>query len=357
LGGKLYFVDSGTSALALAVLSAIKCKQLASNETSEVIIPAYCCPDIVAAVNYAGAKPVLVDFDRESPRLSVVGVENQITENTVAIVAVNFLGVPERIDRLAQIAIRNDISLIHDSCQFYPVKPIERDNSDYTIYSFGRGKPVSVFHGGLLVTRQELSLELIQNVCQRGSGLLGNTRYAVKSLLQEMGRNPMIYGYAVACGWAGVTHIERLKSISSMLDSAKSYLGSNIDAYHGRQNPIASGMKRVFSQYHADIVDLTGQVDDLDGRAILRYSVLMEDGNQQTKFIEALRNSGIGASTLYGRILPRIPGCEISYGNESYSNANEFAKRLVTLPAHSDVPKNVFDEIEKACMYCGIGKT
>lgn len=56
------FFDSGTAALAASILVSISKK---ATPEPEVILPAYGCPDLISAVVYAGAKPVLVDLEEK----------------------------------------------------------------------------------------------------------------------------------------------------------------------------------------------------------------------------------------------------------------------------------------------------
>lgn len=51
-------VNSGTAALSLSLIVA----KTTNAEKNEVILPAYGCPDLVAAIEYAGLIPVIVDI-------------------------------------------------------------------------------------------------------------------------------------------------------------------------------------------------------------------------------------------------------------------------------------------------------
>ena len=88
---------SGTAALAVAIKIAIARR---SHAAPEVLLPAYGCPDLISAVLYAGAKPVLVDLNKNTPWLDHEQLLQKITGRSVAIVGVNFLGVEERMQGL-----------------------------------------------------------------------------------------------------------------------------------------------------------------------------------------------------------------------------------------------------------------
>ncbi len=86
---ELLLLNSGTAALSLAMTIAAGSAEASS---PEVILPAYGCPDLLAAAYYAGLRPVLADIQAASPRYQQAALETAITGDTVAIVAVNFLG-------------------------------------------------------------------------------------------------------------------------------------------------------------------------------------------------------------------------------------------------------------------------
>src|SRR5690606_25588815 len=117
-GYEAIFLDSGTSALSGAIKLAIDARKPAG--TPEVLIPAYGCPDLISAIVAQGATPVLVDFIQNRPWMDLEKVEEAISANTVGIVAVNFLGIPERLPQLSAIAKHHSVHLIDDSAQCFP---------------------------------------------------------------------------------------------------------------------------------------------------------------------------------------------------------------------------------------------
>ena len=65
---KTYFLNSGTAALAAGLQIA---QQHCKAKKPEVIIPAYCCPDLLSAILYNEMKPVLVDFIPDKPYMDL----------------------------------------------------------------------------------------------------------------------------------------------------------------------------------------------------------------------------------------------------------------------------------------------
>ena len=95
---------SGTMALAATVVAAMERRRA---RRSEVVLPAYGCPDLISAVQYAGATPVLVDLERQRPWMDKEQLIQTINANTVAVVAVHFLGIRERVLEIRELLHRD----------------------------------------------------------------------------------------------------------------------------------------------------------------------------------------------------------------------------------------------------------
>jgi dTDP-4-amino-4,6-dideoxygalactose transaminase len=159
-----HWVDSGTSALALAFLSA---KSLRGEVASpEVIVPGYCCPDLLSAAHFAGFTPVIIDIEVDDPALNQQALKQVITENTVAIVAINFLGVTENIKMFEQLKLEYPrVFVVEDNAQWFPGEgELNLLFGDFVAFSFGRGKPVSLLGGGLLLVRSALPPAVVSSV-------------------------------------------------------------------------------------------------------------------------------------------------------------------------------------------------
>ena len=104
-------VSSGTSALYLALLA------LGIGPGDEVITTAGTFVATVAAIEYTGAKPVLVDIDPKSWTIDPDGVEAAVTERTKAILPVHLYGLPADMDRINALANARGIFVVEDACQ------------------------------------------------------------------------------------------------------------------------------------------------------------------------------------------------------------------------------------------------
>jgi dTDP-4-amino-4,6-dideoxygalactose transaminase len=109
--GHAVAVNSGTSALHLALLAA------GVGPGDEVITVPFTFVATVAAIGYTGARPVLVDVDRDSLTMDPRRLEAAITGRTRAIVPVHLYGQPADLEPILTIARRHDLAVIEDACQ------------------------------------------------------------------------------------------------------------------------------------------------------------------------------------------------------------------------------------------------
>jgi dTDP-4-amino-4,6-dideoxygalactose transaminase len=104
-------VNSGTSALHLALLAA------GVGPGDEVITVPFTFVATVAAIEYSGAKPVLVDVEPEFLTMDPAKLEAAITPRTKAIIPVHLFGQPADMDPIMAIAAKHNLVVIEDACQ------------------------------------------------------------------------------------------------------------------------------------------------------------------------------------------------------------------------------------------------
>ena len=104
-------VNSGTSALHLSLLAA------GIGPGDEVITVPFTFVATVAAIEYAGAKPVLVDVEPDFLTMDPAKIEAAITPRTKAIVPVHLFGQPADMDPIMDIARKHNLVVIEDACQ------------------------------------------------------------------------------------------------------------------------------------------------------------------------------------------------------------------------------------------------
>ena len=142
-------LNSGTSALHLALLAA------GVGPGDEVITVPFTFVASVAAILYAGARPVLVDIEPRSFNMDPSVVEDAITPRTKAILPVHLYGQPADMDPIMDIARRHGLLVIEDAAQAHGAKYKGRavgSIGDMACFSFYPGKNLGAYGEGGAVT-------------------------------------------------------------------------------------------------------------------------------------------------------------------------------------------------------------
>jgi len=109
------FCNSGTSALYMA-LAALK-EKYQWKRHDEIIVPATTFVATINIILLNDLIPVLVDVDKETYNINTKLIENKITKRTKGIIPVHLFGLPADMDPILEIAKRNDLKIIEDSCE------------------------------------------------------------------------------------------------------------------------------------------------------------------------------------------------------------------------------------------------
>lgn len=336
-GWSVRYFASGTAALAAAIISAVRLKEVAR---PEVIIPAYGCPDLVSAVIYAGARPVLVDLEPDRPWMDLGRVSSATGPNTVAIVPASLLGIPERIDELKKLAYSASAVLIEDSAQSFPHGGEENYwEGDLVVLSFGRGKPVSLLGGGALLYRDNnFSGLLPDNGADSETGKA--FRFYIQATLYNLLLSPRLYWIPQRLPFLhlGETRFHPLHAVEALDDTRHALLATNISAYRSYPRSGQSAVAELVRQFAADdcgLIDLPVACGIPGSRKLLRYPLLIEGGRRDSVY-SCLREKGQGGALMYPSILPGIPGLQGLFADAGeFPAASKFASNLLTLPAYS----------------------
>lgn len=344
-----YFYASGTAALAAALVAALKLKNI---QSAEVILPAYGCPDLVSAVEFAGARPVLVDTEAGRPWLDLTLLAGAINGNTVAIVAVNLFGIGEQWPQLRELADNNNLVLIEDSAQYFPDAEAQSDwHGDLVVFSFGRGKPVSLLGGGAVLVANASLMGLLPEVEANTVTPRQRFAYKLKASLYNAVVSPCLYWLLEMLPFLhlGETRYHLLDEITGIDQVRLDLLACNIARYQQDTDACArserlSAMLVESGCSTTSCINLPRICEADKQNRLLRYPLLV-DAESRDRIYNKLKKAGLGVSSMYPTSLPKITGLShILNEHQCYPNAEDFASRLITLPTHSHVDK---ENIEK----------
>ena len=345
------FYDSGTAALAAAIKAAVLSRKKSNKtDTTEVILPAYSCPDLVSAAIFAGIKPVLVDLEADRPWMDLDQLTAAITSNTVAIVGVNLFGISERWQELRSIAEEKELILIEDSAQYFPGKTTKQNwQGDLTVLSFGRGKPVSLLGGGAVTCNSCQMLESLPEALLISASVTDQLKFSLKARLYNAIISPCIYWLPQSLPFLhlGETRYHALDEIKMLDQQRFNLLATNIRCY---QDDIKADSRITMINEmlgrHKKVLNLPQKCNVSSDRRLLRYPVLLDTERRDGVF-QDLSKAGLGASLMYPASLPKIAGLShLLEGGQMFPNAEAFARRLITLPTHSQIGEREIDKMD-----------
>lgn len=345
------FYQSGTAALAAAILAA---REQNNKQQAEVILPAYGCPDLVSAAIYAGVKPVLVDLETNRPWYDLAMLEQALTKNTVAIVGVNLFGLAERWPQLRQLADLHNIVLIEDSAQYFPGSG-EKPNwqGDLVVFSFGRGKAVSLLGGGAVYCQQAKFKKLLPNVEHKPESVKQQLIFNLKGMIYNVLLSPYLYWLPLSLPFLhlGETRYHVLNDINMMPATRYDLLATNIEHYQA-DSDVKERYKHYFSLFNEiqavkNLPCLCQEDQESSYRRLIRYPILLEP-EQRVRLFSAMQDAGLGASLMYPVCMPDIPGLQEFFSAEQknkYPNAVAFSQQILTLPMHENISNITIEQI------------
>jgi len=333
------FFGSGTQALAAAILDANRRRGV---EAPEVIIPAYGCPDLVAACVFAGVRAVPVDTYANAWGYDLSKLAAAMSDRTVAILAVNLCGIGDQASAVGEIARDRGIFLIQDSAQFLSVEARPDWVGDYVVLSFGRGKPLNLLGGGALLLPAE-RFEATRTIASSMDGRARLRRTLMSSAAAALAFNTVtmrpFYGWTASLPGLGVgqTRYSPLEKVIEDTDVLPRRFAAALPGFQGhcgyeanRWWPVLDG----WSNLGITAVRVAGS-DQSPVGPLLRLPLLAADADQRDRIVRVLGEAGLGASAFYAQPINRIAGIPSQVASLSrFVNAEQLAGRLFTLPTH-----------------------
>jgi dTDP-4-amino-4,6-dideoxygalactose transaminase len=131
----------------------------------EVVVPSFTFMATVSAMVWRQLKPVFAESDRDTTTLDPASVEEVITPNTSAIVAVHNFGCPADIHGLQTLADRRGLRLVFDAAHgfgaLFDGEPVGKQG-DVQVFSMSPTKLLITGEGGLVATNDDMIAERVR---------------------------------------------------------------------------------------------------------------------------------------------------------------------------------------------------
>lgn len=293
-------VSSGTAALHAAIYAA------GIGPRDEVIVTPMTFAATVNCIVYQGGTPVFADVDPDTLLIDPVEVENKITPQTKAIIAVDYAGQPCDYDRLRCIADEHGLKLIADACHSLGAACNGRKVgalADLTVFSFHPVKHITTGEGGMITTND---LELAEKMrCFRNHGITTDHRQREMQgswfyEMVDLGFNYRISDFQCALGVSQLrklpSFLQRRQEIATLYDNGFSDI-PNINPLKLR-NGQDSSAGFDYDEFNLSGFELHASPPALQSQ-MHAYHLYVVRINERNKVFSALRDAGIGVNVHY----------------------------------------------------------
>jgi perosamine synthetase len=299
-------VNSGTAALEIA----LRCMRLKPDE--EVLVPTNTFTATLAAVIFAGAKPVLTDINPETLCIGVEDVQEKLTSRTRGVIVVHIGGLvcPE-IDAIRELCKDHGLFLVEDAAHAHGSR-INGEPAgslgDIGCFSFYPTKVMTTGEGGMITTNNEEVAEKARILRDQGKEIF------TSNVIVELGYNWRMNEVSAAIGLVQLKRlkevIERRTTIARIYDQGFKKL-NGVKPLHVPQN--------ILNNYY-------------------KYVVILEGGIDRDKVKQRLREKGVGCGgEVYWPPLHLQPVCKrlLDTKEGDYPNAEDICRRMLCPPMHS----------------------
>ncbi|MEK6943357.1 MAG: DegT/DnrJ/EryC1/StrS family aminotransferase [Nanoarchaeota archaeon] len=136
----------------------VSLKALGVGHGDEVIVPDITFIATANAVEMTGAKPVLVDVNKEDLNISAKSFRDAISKKTKAVVPVHVTGRAAPMEEIIEIAKKNNVHVVEDAAEAL----MSKHNNKYLgtfgatgCFSFSAHKTITMGQGGVIVTNDD----------------------------------------------------------------------------------------------------------------------------------------------------------------------------------------------------------
>jgi dTDP-4-amino-4,6-dideoxygalactose transaminase len=325
----IFPVSSGTAALkvTLEALSSL-------SSATEVVIPAYTCFSVPAAVLQAGLRPVLCDIDETTLGIDHTLLPHALTSRTLCVIPHHLFGIPSDIERTNAVCRKHEVFVVEDAAQAlggrWNDKPLGT-LGDVGIFSFGRGKNVTCGSGGVIVTNSDRIAKAIAARFRSVSspGWLESIKDFISTVLMATFIRPWLYWIPEALPLLGLgTTVFPQDVPVKRLSGFKAGVLRNWRSYLARSNDNRSNTVGDLGRYLPAVATL-GKPQPL-----LRLPFFAADSAEKMRLFLLSRRQGLGLSPAYPTSINEIPDIRSLFAGQSFPTAAKVASRLLTLPTH-----------------------
>ncbi len=349
---------SGTAAFYLILESL---KNLSSKRT--VIIPSFICPLVPLAIYRAGLHVTVCDINKDNFNFDLRQLQELCSKNNdaLAIVAVHLGGIPIDFEEIEQIARNDKIFIIEDCAQSLGAMYKDKKAGtlgDFSFFSLCRGKGLTIYEGGLIVTKKESDSVKIDATIER---IVSNDFFSESlKILELLGYwifyRPQLFWWVfrlpqIFWDWRG-KHLRALTEYFTAdfpLHKVSKIRKSIGHVTFARLEREIDKQRQKASSYIESLKGIPGIkliTESHEIKATYPYLTLLFDNPiKRKKAQEKFRNSGLGVFQVYAQAITDYDYLKDIVGNYDSPNARYLAEREISLTTSTFLKEEDIDSV------------
>jgi len=231
-------VGSCTAALHLALHA------IGIGRDDEIILPTMTFASCGEVILYFGARPVLVDCEKNSFHMDSGLVERAISPRTKAILPVHYSGYACDMDPILDLARSRDIRIVEDAAHALPSRYKDRTVGtigDITCFSFYATKTITTGEGGMVTTANPEYAERVRVLSLHGISRDAWKRYSAEGSwrydIEDAGYKYNLTDMQAAVGLAQLRKCESLRARRAALAARYTSALDDMDAFAAPEVP------------------------------------------------------------------------------------------------------------------------
>ncbi len=334
---------SGTMALA----AALRCAAYLQPVKTQVVLPAYSCPDIVAAALFSGLAIHFADLGPQVSGITPHTLNTALATGARIAVLTDLFGTDSRLPPDIHLH-QPGVVFIHDRAQSLagPGLDVPLD-ADFVVVSRGRGKPATLLGGGAAWAKDH---ELFAGFTAAEFPIVEWNQLSalLRGVLYNVATQPLLYGAVSRLPFLhlGETRLQPLPTVTRLSHDWLIHAARQLRHYHATLDA-----RRNRTMAIADVITGSGFRIPADAMAtaaetgLNRLPVLCHDATQAQWLVA--RGKDLGISPMYGKTLPEFLGMTAADAAAAYPNAYTFSRTVVTLPTHARVDGTTRNKLRK----------
>lgn len=345
---RCWLMNTGRAGMTVA-LSAMR-RSSSDPERCEVIVPAYTCYSVPAAVFKAGLKVRLCDVNPETLSLDLRCLQAIDTSRSLAIISANLYGLPNQLHEIEQFARQRGLFFLDDAAQALGASVSGRPAGgfgDMGLFSLDKGKNITSLEGGaILASRHDLARAMDDQFAALDPVRATHTATtAIKLLVYSLMLRPAAYGLVNSLPGMGLGRTPYDESYS--LGHYSRTLAGVAEALLRQLSRLTLIRRQnagtIMMALEGSRAVLLPRLIESAQPAFARLPVFARDPEKRAGIIEALVKNGIGATRSYPSALNKVPevASRLQACDLQQPGAERVAATVITLPTHPYVPADI----------------